>query len=84
MRCAIKSEDRREYMRRFGKRLRAVREEKFGVRKSYALAQKANISAGDLSSYERGRLLPSLLTLSRLCEALECTPNDLLIGLLEE
>lgn len=44
------------------------------------LAEKADISNNYLSNIEHNRSIPSLETLMSLCNALELTPNDLLIG----
>jgi transcriptional regulator with XRE-family HTH domain len=43
------------------------------------LAEKARLSPEFISRIERGVTSPSLDTLVRLCRALECTPNDLLL-----
>ena len=43
------------------------------------LAERANVSPEFISRLERGVTTPSLETLMRLCEALTCTPNDLLL-----
>ncbi|MFW6049808.1 MAG: helix-turn-helix domain-containing protein [Myxococcota bacterium] len=43
-----------------------------------ALAERVEVSVELISRIERGRCLPSLGTLARLCDALSVTPNDLL------
>ncbi|MEM9068325.1 MAG: helix-turn-helix transcriptional regulator [Myxococcota bacterium] len=43
------------------------------------LAERARVSAEFVSRVERGVAVPSLETLLRLCDALGCTPNDLLL-----
>ncbi len=42
------------------------------------LAELADISVDTISNIERGKFLPSLLTLIKLCNALNVTPNDIL------
>lgn len=42
------------------------------------LAEEAGVSAELVSRIERGRCLPSLGRMVAFCEALRCTPNDLL------
>ncbi len=42
------------------------------------LAELADISVDTISNIERRKFLPSLLTLVKLCNALNVTPNDIL------
>src|SRR5690349_7535330 len=44
------------------------------------LAERVDVSAEFISRLERGATLPSLPTLMRLCSALGCSPDDLLVG----
>ena len=44
------------------------------------LSEKAEISNNYLSNIENGRSIPSLETLVRLCEAMEVTPDTVLMG----
>ena len=44
------------------------------------LGATLGVSAMTISKWERGEKLPSLVRLLELCEALGCTPNDLLMG----
>lgn len=44
------------------------------------LAELAEVSTEFVSRLERGKTFPSVPTLMRLCEALRCTPNDLLLA----
>ncbi len=44
------------------------------------LAEKANLSNNYLSHIETSRSIPSLETLMSLCDALNVTPNTLLLG----
>ena len=44
------------------------------------LAEKTDLANNYISNIETGRSIPSLETLVRLCEALDITPNDLLIS----
>lgn len=43
------------------------------------LAELAEVSTEFVSRLERGKTFPSVPTLMRLCDALRCTPNDLLL-----
>jgi transcriptional regulator with XRE-family HTH domain len=63
--------------RMFSQRLAAVRH---AAKISQAgLAERTQLSAEFISRLERGVTLPSLESLMRLCDALDCTPNDLLV-----
>ncbi len=44
-----------------------------------ALAERVGCSTEFVSRMERGKALPSLTTLMRLCDVLRCTPDDLLL-----
>jgi transcriptional regulator with XRE-family HTH domain len=59
-----------------GARLSALRREA-GLRQAQ-LAERIDVSTEFVSRMERARTLPSLPTLLALCDALSCTPNDLL------
>lgn len=59
------------------RRLRAVRNS--AGRTQEWLAESIGLSVEMVSRIERGRTLPSVETLIRLCTALSCTPNDLLL-----
>jgi len=43
------------------------------------LAEETDLANNYISNIETGRSIPSLETLVKLCEALDITPNDLLI-----
>ena len=43
------------------------------------LAEHTEVSTEFVSRLERGKTFPSVPTLMRLCDALGCTPNDLLL-----
>jgi transcriptional regulator with XRE-family HTH domain len=43
-----------------------------------ALAHEAGITTSYASQVERGRKVPSLTVVLKLCRALECTPGELL------
>lgn len=58
-----------------GQALRWLRERQ--GRKQYQVADRAGITKGMLSAYETGRQRPSLETLEKLLETLECDLNDL-------
>lgn len=44
------------------------------------LAEKTNLSNNHISNIENGHSVPSLETLSKICEELEVTPDFLLLG----
>lgn len=48
-----------------------------GKPKSY-IADRLGISRPTLSQYISGRILPSLTTFARLCEVIDCSPDDIL------
>ena len=48
-----------------------------GKPKSY-IADQLGISRPTLSQYISGRILPSLATFARLCEVIDCSPDDIL------
>ncbi|MBR4040627.1 MAG: helix-turn-helix transcriptional regulator [Clostridia bacterium] len=60
-----------------GKHVRAYRRERHMTQE--ILAERTGISKQFLSSLERGKGIPSVQTLMSLCNALELTPNDLLL-----
>lgn len=60
-----------------GKRLRAIRKRKGYTQEQ--LAERADISAQHCSGIETGGAKVSLPALVRLCNALEATPNDVLL-----
>lgn len=64
--------------KRIGRQIAARRKE-LGYRQSF-VEEKANLSDKYLSNIETGRSIPSLETLVRLCEALDVTPDYLLLG----
>ena len=48
--------------------------------KQYVLAEKAGIANNYLSNIERGRSIPSLEVFVSLCNALNTTPDNFLLG----
>ena len=60
-----------------GKRLAAQR--KLCRLTQERLAEKTDLANNYISNIETGRSIPSLETLCKLCEALDVTPNDLLL-----
>ena len=44
------------------------------------LAEKTDLTNNYISNIENGRSIPSLETLMKLCDALEVTPNEILLG----
>ena len=61
-----------------GKRLAAIRKDKKLTQEK--LAELTDLANNYISNIENSRSIPSLETLVKLCNALEITPNDLLIG----
>ena len=61
-----------------GKRLAAVRKERKLTQEK--LAELTDLANNYISNIENGRSIPSLETLVKLCNALEITPNELLLG----
>lgn len=62
-----------------GQRLAKIRREK-GLSQDN-LAEKAELSSNYLSHIENFRSIPSLETVLKLCDALDITPNELLLGI---
>lgn len=61
-----------------GRRIARLRKERHLTQDK--LSEKADISNNYLSNIENGRSIPSLETLVRLCEAMEVTPDTVLMG----
>lgn len=61
-----------------GKRLAEVR--KAHKMTQEKLAEKTDLANNYISNIENSRSIPSLETLVKLCEALDITPNDVLLG----
>lgn len=61
-----------------GKRLAAIRKERKLTQEK--LAELTDLANNYISNIENNRSIPSLETLVKLCNALEITPNDLLLG----
>jgi transcriptional regulator with XRE-family HTH domain len=59
----------------FGQRLRQLRREKYFTHQR--LAKAAGMSVDFISLLERGKTSPSLVTLEKLANALECPIKDL-------
>ncbi len=64
-------------MKTFGIKLRAARIEA-GYRTAREFAEHMAIEPPAYRKYERGDASPNLATLTRLCQALAVSPNDLL------
>ena len=64
--------------RLLAKRLSRIRREK-GLTQAQ-LAEKANLTNNYISNIETQHSIPSLETLVKICNALNITPNDLLMG----
>lgn len=61
-----------------GKRLAELRKSKKITQEK--LAEMTNLANNYISNIENNRSIPSLETLVKLCDALEVTPNDILLG----
>lgn len=61
------------------KRLVRLREERTWTREE--LGKRAGLSRSAIAKVETGERRPSIATLAAICEALECTPSDLLAPL---
>lgn len=64
--------------RQLGQRAAARRKE-LGLRQAQ-VCERCDINNNYLSNIERGKSIPSLEVLMRICEALEVTPDYLLMG----
>lgn len=63
-------------MRMFGQKLKAARERKY--RSAEQFANKLGLEPHTYRKYERGETEPNFEVLTRICEDLGITPNDLL------
>lgn len=61
-----------------GKRLADVRRARKMTQEK--LAEKTDLANNYISNIENSRSIPSLETLVKLCDALDITPNDILLG----
>lgn len=61
-----------------GKRLASARKSRNMTQE--ALAEATGLTNNFISNIETGRSIPSLETISKLCNALDITPNDLMLG----
>lgn len=61
-----------------GKRLASARKSRNMTQE--VLAEKTGLTNNFISNIETGRSIPSLETISKLCNALDITPNDLMLG----
>ena len=66
----------RQILKNAGLNLRALREQKNLSQES--LAELADVHDRTIGSIERGRLNFSVIILMKLCEALDCSPQDIL------
>ena len=64
--------------RQLGQRI-AARRKALGLRQAQ-VCERCDINNNYLSNIERGKSIPSLEVLMRVCEALEVTPDYLLLG----
>ena len=65
-----------------GRRLAQIRKDRGLTQEK--LAERANLANNYISNIENGRSIPSLETVVKLCQALEATPNDLLMETVQE
>lgn len=64
-------------MQTFAERLTEARE-RAGYKSAESFANVLGMNGPAYRKYERGTSEPNFETLTRICELLECTPNDLL------
>lgn len=64
-------------LRTFGKRLKSARE-KAGYESAQRFAHMLGLEPPTYRKYERGEAEPNFETLTRMCELLKITPNQLL------
>lgn len=57
----------------------AARRKSLGLRQ-VQVCERCDINSNYLSNIERGRSIPSLEVFMRICDALEATPDQLLLG----
>jgi transcriptional regulator with XRE-family HTH domain len=62
---------------KWSNRIKEVREERGHNQRQ--LARLAGLDAANLNAYEQGRLTPSVATLLRITQALECSLDDLVV-----
>ena len=60
----------------FSERLKAIRKQKGFTQ--LKLAEKSGVPQGNISLYETGKFIPTILTVECLCGALEITATELL------
>ncbi|MEE0777179.1 MAG: helix-turn-helix transcriptional regulator [Bacillota bacterium] len=65
-----------------GKRIAKVRKSRGYTQDN--LAERANLSNNYISHIEKSHSIPSLETFVNLCEALEVTPDEILLGSVKE
>jgi len=63
----------------FGPRLRSIRKER-GMNQGN-LADLSGIGRSSICEFEKGRKIPGICILSKLCNALQVSPNRLLLDL---
>lgn len=61
-----------------GKRLAGIRKQKKLTQEK--LAEKTGLANNYISNIENNRSIPSIETLVKLCDALDITPNEVLLG----
>jgi len=64
--------------RLLGQRLAKIRKQRKLTQER--LAEMTDLANNYISNIENGRSIPSLETLAKLCEALDVTPNEFLMG----
>ncbi len=73
---------RNEIKKSFGKSLFQMRHSaKYTLE---GLSNKANLTLRYIQDVEAGNKLPSILTLIKICNALDITPNDILLPVISE
>lgn len=69
----------KNFNRWFGKRLRAMRISA-GYESAREFAAMIGVAENTLTRWERGETQPNLQTLLRICQILQTTPNEILVG----
>lgn len=64
-----------EILKRFGARLRSLREQR-GITQQ-TVSERMQVRASTISQFERGVLAPTLTTVAALAQVLRCSPGEL-------
>lgn len=70
--------ENKEYLLKFGAKVKEVRESKGMTQVDLAGKVEGNIDTTNISRIEKGRTNPTIITIYRISEALEVSINDLI------